>query len=53
MTASLDEGLIIEQDVVRISHRDQLQDIIRKGRDLERHLEHRILVYANKSVVFV
>jgi formyltetrahydrofolate deformylase len=62
VTASLDEGPIIEQDVARISHRDQLQDIIRKGRDLEKivlaralrwHLEHRILVYANKSVVFV
>ncbi len=60
-TDTLDEGPIIEQDVVRISHRDQLDDLIQKGRDLEKvvlsravrwHIEHRILVYANKTVVF-
>lgn len=61
VTDALDEGPIIEQDVVRISHRDQLEDLIQKGRDLEKvvlsravrwHTEHRILVYANKTVVF-
>jgi formyltetrahydrofolate deformylase len=61
VTDALDEGPIIEQDVIRISHRDQLEDLIQKGRDLERivlsravrwHLDHRILCYANKTVVF-
>src|SRR6266478_6560416 len=61
VTEKLDEGPIIEQDVVRISHRDQLQDLIQKGRDIEKavlsravrwHIEHRILVYAKKTVVF-
>lgn len=61
VTETLDEGPIIEQDVVRISHRDQLEDLIHKGRDLEKvvlsravrwHIEHRILVYAKKTVVF-
>jgi formyltetrahydrofolate deformylase len=61
VTAALDDGPIIEQDVVRISHREQVADLIRKGRDLERmvlaravtwHLEHRILCYGNKTVVF-
>ena len=61
VTESLDDGPIIEQDVVRISHRDQLEDLIQKGRDLEKavlsravrwHIDHRILVYAKKSVVF-
>ncbi len=61
VTDVLDEGPIIEQDVVRISHRDQIPDLIQKGRDLERlvlsralrwHLEHRILCYGNKTVVF-
>ncbi len=61
VTAALDEGPIIEQDVTRISHRDQVEDLIKKGRDLERmvlsravawHLEHRILCYGNKTVVF-
>jgi formyltetrahydrofolate deformylase len=61
VTAELDDGPIIEQDVVRISHRDQVEDLIKKGRDLERavlsrgvtwHLEHRILCYGNKTVVF-
>ena len=61
VTAELDEGPIIEQDVVRISHRDTVEDLIRKGRDLERvvlaravrfHLEHRILPYGRKTVVF-
>lgn len=61
VTADLDEGPIIEQDVIRISHRDQLDDLVQKGRDLEKvvlsravrwHIEHRILVYAKKTVIF-
>ena len=61
VTAALDDGPIIEQDVVRISHRDQAEDLIKKGRDIEKavlsravmwHLEHRILCYGNKTVVF-
>lgn len=60
-TAVLDEGPIIEQDVVRASHRDSVEDLVRKGRDLEKvvlaravrsHLDDRILVYGNKTVVF-
>lgn len=60
-TAVLDDGPIIEQDVVRASHRDAVEDLVRKGRDLEKvvlaravrwHLEDRILVYGNKTVVF-
>jgi len=60
-TSELDEGPIIEQDVVRCSHRDQIDDLVRKGRDLEKvvlaravrwHLNDRILVYGNKTVVF-
>lgn len=61
VTEELDEGPIIEQDVTRVTHRDRLEDLIEKGRDLERmvlsravrwHLERRILSYANKTVVF-
>lgn len=61
VTADLDEGPIIEQDVIRVSHRDQVDDLVQKGRDLERivlsravrwHLNHRILFYGNKTVVF-
>lgn len=61
VTAVLDDGPIIEQDVVRISHRDQLDDLMQKGRDLEKvvlsravrwHIERRILLYGNKTVVF-
>jgi len=61
VTDALDEGPIIEQDVARISHRSQVEDLIEKGRDLERlvlsravrwHLEHRILCYGNKTVIF-
>ena len=61
VTATLDEGPIIEQDVARISQNDQLPSLIQKGRDLERivlsravqwHLDHRILTYANKTVIF-
>jgi len=61
VTATLDEGPIIEQDVARISQNDQLPSLIQKCRDLERmvlsravewHLNHRILSYANKTVIF-
>lgn len=60
-TSDLDEGPIIEQDVIRASHRDSVEDLVRKGRDLERavlgravrwHLEQRVLVWGNKTVVF-
>ena len=61
VTEDLDEGPIIDQDVTRVSHRDQVADLVQKGRDLERmvlsravrwHLNHRILFYGNKTVVF-
>jgi len=61
VTEVLDDGPIIEQDVVRISHRDTLEDLIQKGRDLEKvvlsrgvrwHIESRILLYGNKTVIF-
>ena len=61
VTTVLDDGPIIEQDVARISHRDQVEDLVARGRDLERivlaravrwHLERRILCYGNKTVVF-
>ena len=60
-TADLDEGPIIAQDVTPVSHRDAVADLVRKGRDLETvvlaravraHLEHRTLVYGNKTIVF-
>lgn len=60
-TESLDEGPIIEQDVIRTTHKDSVRDLIRKGRDVERnvlgravrwHLEHRVLVHQNRTVVF-
>jgi formyltetrahydrofolate deformylase len=61
VTDVLDDGPIIEQDVARISHRDQVEDLVARGRDLERmvlsravrwHLDRRILCYGNKTVVF-
>ncbi len=61
VTDVLDDGPIIEQDVVRVSHRDTVEDLVRKGRDLEKvvlsravrwHVESRVLVYGNKTVVF-
>ncbi|MFH1360958.1 MAG: formyltetrahydrofolate deformylase [Candidatus Omnitrophota bacterium] len=61
VTEQLDQGPIIEQDTVRISHRDSLEDLVCKGEDLERlvlshavrwHLEKKILCYNNKTVVF-
>ena len=60
-TPDLDEGPIIEQDVTRCSHRDSVEDLVRRGRDLEKvvlaravraHLDDRVLVYGNKTVVF-
>lgn len=60
-TQDLDEGPIIEQDVIRVGHRDTVDDLVRKGRDLEeivlaravrRHIERRVLVYGKKTVVF-
>ena len=60
-TVDLDEGPIIEQDVTRISHRDSLEELKSKGRDLERmvlaravraHLEHRVLVFGTRTIVF-
>ena len=60
-STELDAGPIIEQDVARVSHRDSVEDLIMKGRDIERvvlaravrlHLENRVLVYGNKTVVF-
>ena len=61
VTKDLDEGPIIEQDVVHVSHRDTIADFIRKGKDLERlvlsravrlHLANRVLTYDNRTVVF-
>ena len=61
VTKDLDAGPIIEQDVVRVSHRDTVEDLVRKGKDMERlalsravrlHLHHRVLTYGNKTVVF-
>ena len=61
VTQDLDEGPIIEQDVSRVSHRDTVEDLVRKGKDLERvvlaravrlHLQNRVLVYGNRTVVF-
>jgi formyltetrahydrofolate deformylase len=61
VTEALDQGPIIDQDVVRVSHRDTVGDLVEKGRDLEKvvlaravrlHLDHRVLVYKNKTVVF-
>ena len=61
VTHELDAGPIIEQDIIRVSHKDSVADLIRKGRDLEKvvlaravwyHLQHRVLVYGNKTVVF-
>ncbi|MEM1427136.1 MAG: formyltetrahydrofolate deformylase, partial [Cyanobacteria bacterium P01_H01_bin.130] len=61
VTENLDEGPIIEQDVSRVSHRDSVADLIRKGKDLERmvlaravrfHLQHRLISYSNRTVVF-
>jgi formyltetrahydrofolate deformylase len=61
VTQDLDEGPIIEQDIIRISHKDTVSDLVRKGRDLERmilaralyyHWQHRILVHGKKTIIF-
>jgi formyltetrahydrofolate deformylase len=61
VTPDLDAGPIIEQDIIRVSHRDTVEDLVRKGRDLERvalaravrlHLQRRVLSYNNRTVVF-
>jgi formyltetrahydrofolate deformylase len=61
VTAELDQGPIIEQDIIRVSHQDTVEDMVRKGRDLEKivlaravfaHLEHRVLVHRNRTVIF-
>ena len=61
VTEVLDDGPIIEQEVTRISHRDNVEDLVQKGRDLEKmvlsravrwHLDNRVLAYANKTVIF-
>jgi formyltetrahydrofolate deformylase len=61
VTADLDQGPIIEQDTCRVSHRDDVEDLVRKGRELERqvltravrlHLQRRVLVFGNRTIVF-
>ncbi|TCO65194.1 formyltetrahydrofolate deformylase [Actinocrispum wychmicini] len=61
VTAELDAGPIVEQDVIRVGHGDSVRDMVRKGRDIEKvvlarglrwHLESRVLVHGNKTVVF-
>jgi formyltetrahydrofolate deformylase len=61
VTEELDAGPIIEQDVVRVTHRDTVEDLVRKGADLERlvllravqwHLEDRVLAHGSRTVVF-
>ena len=61
VTAELDAGPIIAQDVATVSHKDSVEDMVRKGRDLEKivlaravyaHLQHRVLAYENRTVVF-
>jgi len=61
VTKELDDGPIIEQDIIKITHKDSVQDLIRKGRDLERlilaralyfHSQHRILVHGKKTIIF-
>lgn len=60
-TPDLDEGPIIEQDVIHVTHRDSVSDLVRKGRDLEKvvlsravwwHTQHKVLVDGNKTVIF-
>ena len=61
VTKELDDGPIIEQDIIRITHKDSVKDLIRKGRDLERrvlaqalyyHTQRRILVNGKKTIIF-
>lgn len=59
--AQLDEGPVVVQDVTRVTHKGAVKDLVSKGRNLarevlsqavEKHLEHRVLIYRNKTVVF-
>lgn len=61
VTADLDQGPIVEQDVIRVDHTDSIDDMVRKGRDIEKvvlarglrwHLEDRVLVHGNQTVIF-
>jgi len=61
VTAELDAGPIIEQDIMRVNHRDSVEDLVRKGKDVEKlvlsrairyHLNHQVLVYNNKTIIF-
>ncbi len=61
VTEDLDAGPIIDQDVVRISHKNEIPELVRKGKDLEKivlsraiylHLKHKILVYKNRTIIF-
>ena len=61
VTTELDAGPIIEQDVVRITHKDSIEDLVNKGKDLEKivlsravqkHIERKVLAYKNKTVIF-
>ena len=61
VTTELDEGPLIEQDVVRVSHKDSIQSLMRRGRDLEKivlsraiwhHLQHNVLVFKNRTIIF-
>jgi formyltetrahydrofolate deformylase len=61
VTPDLDAGPILEQDVIRVDHGDTVADMVRRGRDIERlvlarglrwHLEDRVLVHGNKTVIF-
>ncbi|MER6663145.1 formyltransferase family protein, partial [Amycolatopsis japonica] len=61
VTADLDAGPIVDQDVIRVDHGDSVEDMVRKGRDIEKvtlarglrwHLEGRVLVHGNRTVVF-
>ena len=61
MTPDLDAGPIIEQDITRVTHKDTVADLVKKGRDLEKivlsravekHIQRKILTYNNKTIVF-
>ena len=61
VTEELDHGPIIEQDIVRVTHRDDIDDLVRKGRDLEtlvlsravwNHIQHKTLVSDNRTIIF-
>lgn len=61
VTTELDAGPIIEQDIARVSHKDTVETLIRKGKDLEKivlsravekHIDRKILVFENKTIIF-